>query len=474
MGRHNRDHTGRGGGGGCVACGGGGTSLARIVGRYVSLEMSLLWLTELVLSFLVIQAMLATTAAALLPALSARANFAALTACTIILSGVAIGLYRPETCLQRRRLLTSAGIAVGLAFPAILLLSRMWRIELNARVLAWIAGLLLVWTLCLLAIRWAFALAVRHRWFARRLIVVGAGARAARLAETLRSRPGSAFDLVRLPGGGEAGPGAQRPIDWRDVWGVVVAAEPGDVLPSSLLLEGKRSGVRVLDDVRFWEHHLGRIDIDHLGPDWLLFADGFVSSRYGALVKRITDIVVASLFLCLTCPVMAVAAVLIKLDSPGPLLYRQERVGLHGQTFTVLKFRSMRLDAEQGGTPRWAMARDPRVTRVGGFMRLTRIDELPQLFNVLRGEMSFVGPRPERPHFVEQLAQVLPLYRERSWVKPGITGWAQVNYPYGASVEDAREKLAYDLYYVKNRGLLLDLLIVVSTVRVIIFHDGAR
>ena len=161
---------------------------------------------------------------------------------------------------------------------------------------------------------------------------------------------------------------------------------------------------------------------------------------------------------------MLCVALLIKFESAGPVFYRQERVGLNGRVFTLFKFRSMSVDAEKEGKPLWASQRDPRITRVGAFMRATRIDELPQLLNVLRGEMSFVGPRPERPHFVEQLEQIIPFYRERSWVKPGITGWAQVNYPYGASVEDAREKLAYDLYYVKNRSLFLDLLILISTV----------
>jgi lipopolysaccharide/colanic/teichoic acid biosynthesis glycosyltransferase len=170
---------------------------------------------------------------------------------------------------------------------------------------------------------------------------------------------------------------------------------------------------------------------------------------------------------------MLLTALAIRLDSPGPILYRQERVGLGGGTFTVLKFRSMRTDAEARG-PVWAAQRDPRVTRVGSFIRLTRIDELPQLLNVLRGEMSFIGPRPERPHFVEQLEQALPFYRDRALVKPGLTGWAQVNYPYGASVEDARAKLSYDLYYVKHRSLLLDLMILLATVRVVLFQRGAR
>jgi lipopolysaccharide/colanic/teichoic acid biosynthesis glycosyltransferase len=170
---------------------------------------------------------------------------------------------------------------------------------------------------------------------------------------------------------------------------------------------------------------------------------------------------------------MLLTAALIKLDSAGPVLYRQERVGLGGRHFTLLKFRSMRPDAEQRG-PVWAASGDPRVTRVGGIIRLVRIDELPQLLNILRGEMSFIGPRPERPHFVAQLERELPFYADRLLVKPGLTGWAQVNYPYGASVEDARAKLSYDLYYVKHRSLLLDLLILLGTVRVVLFQRGAR
>jgi exopolysaccharide biosynthesis polyprenyl glycosylphosphotransferase len=191
-------------------------------------------------------------------------------------------------------------------------------------------------------------------------------------------------------------------------------------------------------------------------------------------IKRGFDIAVSLALLLLTLPLMMLTALLIRIDSPGSVLYRQRRVGLHGEQFTLLKFRSMTVDAEQGGDPRWATQQDPRITRVGSFIRSMRIDELPQLLNVLRGEMSMIGPRPERPHFVNQLARIIPFYRERSYVKPGITGWAQVNYPYGASVEDARQKLAYDLYYVKNRSLLLDLLILLATVRVILFREGAR
>ena len=163
----------------------------------------------------------------------------------------------------------------------------------------------------------------------------------------------------------------------------------------------------------------------------------------------------------------------MRLDSPGPVLYRQERVGLNSIPFTLLKFRSMQVNAERSG-PAWATTSDPRVTRIGGFIRRTRMDELPQLFNILRGEMGFIGPRPERPHFVQQLSAVIPYYQERARVKPGLTGWAQVNFPYGASVEDARMKLSYDLYYVKHRSVLLDLAIMFATIRVILFQEGAR
>ena len=196
--------------------------------------------------------------------------------------------------------------------------------------------------------------------------------------------------------------------------------------------------------------------------------------RPADLIKRLTDLLIACSLIALILPLMLIVALAIKCDSLAPVFYRQERVGLNGRRFALLKFRSMRQDAEADGRPVWAAARDNRVTRVGGFMRLTRIDELPQLFNVLRGEMSLVGPRPERPHFVDHLGKIIPSYDERHTVLPGITGWAQVNYPYGASVEDARQKLAYDLYYITNRSLLLDLRILGATVGVVIFQKGAR
>ena len=189
--------------------------------------------------------------------------------------------------------------------------------------------------------------------------------------------------------------------------------------------------------------------------------------------RRALDVIGSLLLLAFTLPLLLLVAVLIKVDSTGPVLYRQSRVGLHGRIFTMLKFRSMRVDAEVAG-PCWATDRDPRMTRIGAFIRATRLDEVPQLLNVLRGDMSLVGPRPERPHFVQQLAAIIPRYNERTHVLPGITGWAQINYPYGASVEDARAKLAFDLFYINNRALLLDLRILLRTIPVVLFRIGAR
>ena len=201
---------------------------------------------------------------------------------------------------------------------------------------------------------------------------------------------------------------------------------------------------------------------------------GPVRTRYSLFETRVVDLLVACALIVFTLPLMAIVALAIKCDSPGPILYRQERVGLGGRRFMLLKFRSMAQNAEADGQPVWAVERDVRVTPVGRIIRSLRIDELPQLLSVLRGDMSMVGPRPERPYFVEKLTDAIPLFAQRQKVKPGITGWAQINYPYGASIEDAREKLAYDLYYIENHRLSLDLAILISTVRVVVFQQGAR
>jgi len=245
-------------------------------------------------------------------------------------------------------------------------------------------------------------------------------------------------------------------------------------LPIEPLLRAKLSGVRVEDATTTYERLTGKILIDDLKPSWLIFSDGFRASRGTRFVKRMLDLSLSLIGFILASPLMLLTALAVKLDSPGPALYSQERVGENGRVFSIYKFRSMRIDAEQAGAPIWATDKDPRVTRVGRVIRLTRLDELPQLWNVLNGDMSFVGPRPERPFFVAQLAREIPFYMQRHAVKPGATGWAQVKYRYGSSIEDAMEKLRYDLYYIKHLSVFFDLTIVLDTVKVILFGKGAK
>ncbi|WP_454717256.1 TIGR03013 family XrtA/PEP-CTERM system glycosyltransferase [Caulobacter segnis] len=255
---------------------------------------------------------------------------------------------------------------------------------------------------------------------------------------------------------------------------IIVAVEDRTALPLAELLECKLKGIGVIDALTFWERESGQIDADVVGEGWLAFGGGFALSQRRRLLKRSADLLISLTFLVAIAPLCLLVALIVKLESAGPIFYRQERVGLNGRVFKVWKFRSMRAEAEADGVARWATARDDRVTGFGRFIRKCRIDEIPQVLNVLSGEMSFIGPRPERPYFVDQLKQQIPYYDMRHRVRPGITGWAQVNYPYGASIEDAKRKLAYDLYYLKNGDLLLDLAILAQTVRVVLFSQGAR
>lgn len=255
---------------------------------------------------------------------------------------------------------------------------------------------------------------------------------------------------------------------------IAVHEKRGGILPLRELLDCKLSGVQVRDLASYFEMALGQIRLDSLRAGWLIFGEGFLQSWRRTLIKRLFDIVAASILLVLALPVMLLTALLILLEDGSPVLYRQERVGLNGRLFSVIKFRSMRKDAEVDGKPRWATANDGRTTRVGQIIRMLRIDELPQLFSVLGGTMSLIGPRPERPYFVDQLTREIPFYAVRHSVKPGVTGWAQVNYHYGASVNDSIQKLQYDLYYVKNHSLFLDILILFETVFVVLTGKGAQ
>lgn len=255
---------------------------------------------------------------------------------------------------------------------------------------------------------------------------------------------------------------------------VAVREQRGGALPMDQLLACRIAGTPILDLAGFYERARAEVPIDSLKASWLIYSQGFVQGPARRFAKRAFDIVTSATLLLLTSPIMLLTAIAIRLDSPGPIIYRQERVGLGGRTFMCLKFRSMTVDAEKDGVARWASQNDSRVTRVGAFIRKTRIDELPQLLSVLKGEMSMVGPRPERPSFVQQLREQIPFYDLRHSVKPGVTGWAQVRYSYGASVEDARRKHQYDLYYVKNNSLFLDILVLIETVSVVLFREGSR
>ena len=432
----------------------------------------MLGLIELSLSFLFIHAMLNAPGLSGLfvvasPTMAGGYTvLAALLALTVAVTGATIGLYRPSVFLDRKRLLINATVTGCLAFPAVLLVCNGLSFKIGAHEAAWFAKILGVWLVGVLAIRIAIGAALQHGGFARRILIVGPKDRAEVLAGLLRARAGRWFEPVVIDH-----PTAANLASLPAIWGTLLLGTQPAVTAVAATMRARAFPIgKLLDEASFHERYLGRIDLD--AP---------VASRFftpadwsGRTAKRLLDIAVSALLLFLTLPLMLVTALVIRLESPGSALYRQQRVGLAGKTFTLLKFRSMAADAEVGGKPCWAQKHDPRITRVGRFIRMTRIDELPQLLNVLRGDMSMIGPRPERPHFVEQLAQAIPFYEERARVKPGITGWAQVNYPYGASVEDAREKLAYDLYYVKNCSLFLDLMILAATVRVILFREGAR
>ncbi len=323
----------------------------------------------------------------------------------------------------------------------------------------------------------------------RRILVLGAGSRAAQVEQVLAKHGLSGkFDIVGYVATG----GCPGHVDSKKVLKasgsllgmsikhrvdeVVVAVRDrrGGNLPMAELLECKIEGVNVIELSSFFERETGHVQVDSLNSSWLVFSDGFCRSSARSLLKRIFDVAVSFVMFALTLPIMAITALLIFVESGAPIFYRQARVGECGHVFQILKFRSMRTDAEREGSPVWAQKGDSRVTAVGRVIRALRIDELPQIFNVLRGDMSFVGPRPERPMFVDQLARQIPYYPNRHAVKPGITGWAQVNYPYGASVDDAREKLQYDLYYIKNRSVFLDFVILAQTAQVVLFGKGAR
>jgi sugar transferase (PEP-CTERM system associated) len=397
---------------------------------------------------------------------------------------IAVGVFGTDSLRSMRfagaRLLVGVSLAVLLfAFIAFVLRGHtFWRSTL-LYAMAFAIGLLMLNRLVVGGILGAAA-------FRRRVLILGAGQRAGRI-HRLAQRPESGFAIVgyiamsadqnaleqAVPRGAIAD--LSRYVRDLGATEVVLAIEERrNSLPLKDLLRIKTAGVHVNDFSSFIERETGRVDLDTLNPSWLIFSDGFSSGRMlSSIAKRLFDVLASGALLLLTFPVIALFALLVRLDSPGPAFFRQLRIGLYGEPFEIIKLRSMRTDAEKGGA-KWAEKDDPRITRIGRIIRTLRIDELPQTWSVLTGKMSFVGPRPEVPAFVDDLEDKLPFYAERHMVKPGITGWAQVNYPYGASVEDARAKLEYDLYYAKNYTPFLDLLILLQTLRVILWPEGAR
>jgi sugar transferase (PEP-CTERM system associated) len=417
-------------------------------------------------------------------ALPDRAGMLSGFAGVVLAAMIAVGVYGSDALRSLRFAGARLLVAVSLAIIALALLdfllpgSTFWRSTLLYAMGLSIA-LLMVNRVIVGGILGASA-------FRRRVLVLGAGPRAARLRQ-LGERPESGFAITGYVDMGEGQPRVEQAIQRSAIEDlsrfvadlgasevVLALEERRNALPLKDLLRIKTAGVHVNDFSSFMERETGRVDLDTLNPSWLIFSDGFSSGRaLSSAAKRLFDIAASGLLLVLTFPLIALFALLVKLDSRGPAFFRQKRVGLYGQPFTLLKLRSMRTDAEAAGA-QWASEDDPRVTRLGRFIRKVRIDELPQVWTVLKGQMSFVGPRPEVPAFVDDLEDKLPFYAERHMVKPGITGWAQINYPYGASIEDARRKLEYDLYYAKNYTPFLDLLILLQTLRVILWPEGAR
>lgn len=412
-----------------------------------------------------------------------------------LLCMIAMGAYRPRSNEGITGSVLRSMVAIFLIGTAILSLCfylfPSLQIYFGRGVLAIVSILALTF---IASLRWIFRRATGVSALHWQVLVIGAGNKAKRLADLLNNRADEK-DMKLVGFWPVTADDHKVPVEnivtksgslyqfcmANKIQEIVVAVDERrrtdqGGFPLDELLDCKLDGIYVTDDLSFLERESGRLDIRSLSPGWLVFSDGFSFSPMRDLLERIFDIVASCLLLIVTWPFMVLAAIAVKLEEGirAPLIYSQERVGYGGQIIRVHKFRSMRTDAEKDGKAVWAQKNDSRVTRVGNFMRQTRIDELPQIFNVLKGEMSFVGPRPERPQFVEDLAQQIPYYKERHRVKPGITGWAQLCYPYGASVQDAEEKLKYDLYYIKNHSLLFDLYILVRTVEVILLGNGVR
>lgn len=385
---------------------------------------------------------------------------------------------RRELVLRLIQALGLAWVALALAFYAFPLLMLGRGISLIALPLA--LTLMVGWRV---SIHWLLG----HPDFGEKILIVGSGTLAIEIAREMLERPDAGYRIAgfvgndpELLGKSLINPrviGLTSELDHvvrrEGIDRIIVAmGERRGQLPTSELLHLSLAGtVNIEEGASFYERVTGRVSLNMIRPSWLIFSGRGRQTRISGIARNIVHRLVAVTGGLLSLPIAVFTAVLIKLDSRGPIFYKQERVGKNGSAFSVLKFRSMRVDAEKAG-PVWASADDDRTTRVGRVIRKLRIDEIPQFWNIVRGEMDFVGPRPERPHFVSQLAEEIPYYEQRHLIAPGLTGWAQIKYPYGASIEDARQKLQYDLYYIKNQSLMLDAIILFETIKIILFGCG--
>lgn len=413
---------------------------------------------------------------------SASAAFAALG----LVSLVSVGLYSPRQRSNAAGVAARIVVAIAIAVALSALLYYFApAVGMGRRILLLSAGIAVV--ACVM-FRFAFDRLFKEGIFKRRVLVFGAGQRAATLAKLRRRTDTYGFNLVAFVAADGDVPSVpedrqlRRPPDlyrWaqeNEIDEIVLAMDDRRrEFPMEELLECRLAGIAVLDLASFLERETGKLRFDVLNPSWIVLGEGFRDSNFQQGIGRAFDLAASLLLLVPALPLMLLAALAILVEDGwrAPVLYRQTRVGRFNQRFDLLKLRTMRENAEEDGAV-WAVPNDPRITRVGAVLRLSRIDELPQLVNVLRGQMAFVGPRPERPEFVDHLSRKLPYYRARHAVKPGITGWAQLCYPYGASDDDALQKLQYDLYYVKNRNLVFDLAIMLQTVEVVLWQKGAR
>jgi len=462
--------------------------MIRIFSHYVSKAAFILLLLEI--SILLTSAALASMVWLADAPMALRASHlywpAALFALVIVLCMSALGMYQHRSREDVRHTVLRIVPAFALGFAVFSLLNRFMPALQLGRGSVMIFGL---GAIGVLLARLVVFKSSQSALMEGRLILVGGGALARECMELAASKVGfHQFTVVGcLPVAGEPCCVPQSAVlpadssllamaqryDAREIV-VSVTDRRNGAFPVRQLLECALGGVKVIDAATFFEREACQIRIDSLQPSYLIYGGGFDQSLVRAASKRLFDLAASSAICLAALPLMLLAMLCIRLEDGGPVFYQQERVGRDGITFRVLKFRSMRCDAEADGTPTWAAPDDARVTRVGAVLRKLRIDELPQMVNVFRGEMSFVGPRPERAYFVDQLRTRVPYYNIRHSIKPGITGLAQVRYQYGASVEDAVRKLQYDLYYVKNNSLFLDLLILLDTVQVVLFGKGSR